>query len=114
MRTNLPITNQEYLLRDGMNIVSRTDLKGRITYINDDFIEAIALSWIFLYRSSPIFSSCTARLAAPKASQTVSGNSIVRTPRIARNSAGWISPTEYSRILQLSVAISHACQVSKE
>lgn len=40
MRTNLPITNQEYLLRDGMNIVSRTDLKGRITYINDDFIEA--------------------------------------------------------------------------
>ena len=40
MRTNLPITNQEYLLRDGMNIVSRTDLKGRITYVNDDFIEA--------------------------------------------------------------------------
>lgn len=40
MRTNLPITNQEYLLRDGMNIVSRTDLKGRITYVNEDFIEA--------------------------------------------------------------------------
>ena len=40
MRTNLPISNQEYLLRDGMNIVSRTDLKGRITYVNEDFIEA--------------------------------------------------------------------------
>lgn len=40
MRTNLPVTQQEYLLRDGMTIVSRTDLKGRITYINDDFLEA--------------------------------------------------------------------------
>ena len=40
MRTNLPITNQEFVLRDGMTIVSRTDLKGRITFVNDDFIEA--------------------------------------------------------------------------
>ena len=40
MRTNLPITQQEYVLREGSSIVSRTDLKGRITYINDDFIEA--------------------------------------------------------------------------
>ena len=40
MRTNLPITQQEYVLRDGMTIVSRTDLKGRITYVNDDFLEA--------------------------------------------------------------------------
>jgi len=40
MRTNLPVTQQEYRLRDGMTIVSRTDLKGRITYVNDDFIEA--------------------------------------------------------------------------
>jgi len=40
MRTNLPITQQEHMLRDGSMIVSKTDLKGRITYINDDFIEA--------------------------------------------------------------------------
>ncbi|MBB4844802.1 PAS domain S-box-containing protein [Paucibacter oligotrophus] len=40
MRTNLPVTQQEFLLRDGMTIVSRTDLKGRIAYINDDFLEA--------------------------------------------------------------------------
>ena len=40
MRTNLPITQQEYVLRDGATIVSRTDLKGRITYVNDEFIEA--------------------------------------------------------------------------
>ncbi|MBI5926032.1 MAG: PAS domain-containing protein [Aquabacterium sp.] len=40
MRTNLPITQQEYVLRDGATIVSKTDLKGKITYINDDFLEA--------------------------------------------------------------------------
>ena len=40
MRSNLPVTQQEYVLRGGMTIVSKTDLKGRITYINDDFIEA--------------------------------------------------------------------------
>ncbi len=40
MRTNLPITQQEYVLRDGCTIVSRTDTKGRITYINEDFLEA--------------------------------------------------------------------------
>ncbi len=40
MRLNLPITSQEYPLRDGMTIVSRTDLRGRIVYVNADFVEA--------------------------------------------------------------------------
>ena len=40
MRKNLPVTQREYLLRDGMTIVSRTDLKGRIEYVNADFLEA--------------------------------------------------------------------------
>jgi PAS domain S-box-containing protein len=40
MRSNLPVTQQEYLLKDGETIVSRTDLKGRITYVNRDFIDA--------------------------------------------------------------------------
>lgn len=40
MRTNLPVTTHEYLLPDGACIVSRTDLKGRITYVNPDFLEA--------------------------------------------------------------------------
>lgn len=40
MRTNLPVTSQEWVLPDGMTIVSRTDLKGRITYVNPDFVEA--------------------------------------------------------------------------
>ena len=39
MRTNLPVTDKELLLRDGACIVSRTDLKGRITYVNQDFLE---------------------------------------------------------------------------
>jgi methyl-accepting chemotaxis protein len=40
MRSNLPVTQQEYALRDGATIVSRTDLKGRIAEVNDDFVEA--------------------------------------------------------------------------
>ena len=40
MRKNLPITQREYILPDGMTIVSRTDLKGRITYVNPDFLTA--------------------------------------------------------------------------
>jgi methyl-accepting chemotaxis protein len=40
MRVNLPVTGTEYVLRDGAAIVSKTDTKGRITYVNDDFIEA--------------------------------------------------------------------------
>ena len=40
MRVNLPVTDEEFLLRDGAVIVSNTDTKGRITYVNPDFIEA--------------------------------------------------------------------------
>ncbi|MBL8332141.1 MAG: PAS domain-containing protein [Rubrivivax sp.] len=40
MRKNLPVTQQEYVLPDGMTIVSCTDLKGRITYVNADFLTA--------------------------------------------------------------------------
>ncbi|MBV8665423.1 MAG: PAS domain-containing protein [Burkholderiaceae bacterium] len=39
MRQNLPITGTEYPLADGKHIVSKTDLKGRITYVNPYFIE---------------------------------------------------------------------------
>jgi len=39
MRINTPITQRERLLADDEFIVSKTDLKGRITYVNRPFIE---------------------------------------------------------------------------
>ncbi len=39
MRVNLPVTNNEYPINDGDLILSVTDTKGRITYVNQTFIE---------------------------------------------------------------------------
>ncbi|HEY0844694.1 MAG TPA: methyl-accepting chemotaxis protein [Noviherbaspirillum sp.] len=39
MRNNQPVSGNEYPLRDDHSIISRTDLKGRITYVNQQFIE---------------------------------------------------------------------------
>lgn len=38
MRNNGPITNVEYVMQDSETIVSKTDLSGNITYVNQDFI----------------------------------------------------------------------------
>jgi aerotaxis receptor len=40
MRTNLPVTNVEYPLHDDTLIVSKTDLKGKLSYFNDQFVDA--------------------------------------------------------------------------
>jgi methyl-accepting chemotaxis protein len=40
MRVNMPVTDVEYVLPDGGLIVSKTDTKGRITYVNEDFLVA--------------------------------------------------------------------------
>ena len=40
MRTNLPVTTIEYPITDETLIVSRTDTKGRLTYFNDEFVQA--------------------------------------------------------------------------
>lgn len=40
MRTNLPVTNVEYPVTDSTLIVSRTDCKGRLTFFNDQFVDA--------------------------------------------------------------------------
>ncbi|HEY3326245.1 MAG TPA: PAS domain-containing methyl-accepting chemotaxis protein [Novimethylophilus sp.] len=40
MKNNQPVTNREYVLRDGAAIISRTDAKGIITDCNDEFVEA--------------------------------------------------------------------------
>jgi len=39
MRTNLPVTDKSYELSEDKSIVSKTDLKGNITYVNPYFIE---------------------------------------------------------------------------
>lgn len=39
MRSNMPVTNTEILLEDTTLIVSKTDLKGQITYVNKDFLD---------------------------------------------------------------------------
>ena len=44
MRSNLPVTNVEYVLKDTETIVSKTDLHGNITYINQDFINISGFS----------------------------------------------------------------------
>ncbi len=38
MRNNLAVTNVEYILQEEETIVSKTDLKGNITYVNLDFV----------------------------------------------------------------------------
>lgn len=38
MKINMPVTNAEYILTENDSIVSKTDLKGIITYINEDFL----------------------------------------------------------------------------
>jgi aerotaxis receptor len=44
VRNNVPITKSEYLLKDGLSIVSTTDIKGRITYVNPYFVEVSGFS----------------------------------------------------------------------
>jgi len=39
VRNNQPVTGIEYLLKEGQSIVSKTDTKGRITYVNPSFVE---------------------------------------------------------------------------
>lgn len=39
MKINMPVTNNEVILKKGTILVSRTDLMGRITYVNDAFVE---------------------------------------------------------------------------
>jgi len=44
VKINMPVTNNEVILKKGTILVSRTDLKGRITYVNDAFIEVSGFS----------------------------------------------------------------------
>ena len=44
MRNNQPVTGIEYLMKDGQSIVSKTDTKGRITYVNPSFVDVSGFS----------------------------------------------------------------------
>jgi len=44
MRNNQPVTSDEYVLPDGEVVVTRTDLKGAITYVNDAFVASSGFS----------------------------------------------------------------------
>jgi aerotaxis receptor len=44
MKVNLPVTQVERPFLKGRNIVSKTDLKGTITYVNDAFVEMSGFS----------------------------------------------------------------------
>lgn len=44
MRKNLPVTQREHEFRDDQRLITATDLKGVITYCNDDFAEVSGYS----------------------------------------------------------------------
>ena len=45
MRMNTPVTTNEYVMPDGMMIVSQTDMGGRILSANEDFINVSGFAW---------------------------------------------------------------------
>jgi len=44
MRINMPVTNNEYELKEGLSIVSETNVKGIIKYANPYFMEVSGFS----------------------------------------------------------------------
>ena len=44
MRSNLPVTNTEYVLKDHETPTSKTDVHGRITFVNRDFVNISGFS----------------------------------------------------------------------
>jgi aerotaxis receptor len=44
MRTNLPVSQQEFVIPDGVTLVSTTDLTSRITYCNPNFVSVSGYS----------------------------------------------------------------------
>lgn len=45
MKQNLPVTQKEFIIAEGVSLVSETDLHGNIVYANQAFIEVSGYSW---------------------------------------------------------------------
>ncbi len=45
MKVNLPVTQQNFDYPADWQLISTTDLKGRITYVNEDFIKVSGFEW---------------------------------------------------------------------
>ncbi|WP_018870050.1 PAS domain-containing methyl-accepting chemotaxis protein [Thioalkalivibrio sp. ALgr3] len=52
MRENLPVTGTEYTLNEGEDLISSTDLKGRIRNANDAFVRVSGFDWEELHGSA--------------------------------------------------------------
>ncbi len=52
MRENLPVTGTEYPLNEGEDLISSTDLKGRIRNANDAFVRVSGFDWEELHGSA--------------------------------------------------------------
>ncbi|MDP3123863.1 MAG: PAS domain-containing protein, partial [Thiobacillus sp.] len=44
MRNNMPVTQVEYVLKDGEALTSKTDIHGNITFVNQDFVNISGFS----------------------------------------------------------------------
>lgn len=44
MKINMPVTQREVVIKQNQSIISMTDIKGRITYVNRDFIDISGFS----------------------------------------------------------------------
>lgn len=45
MKKNLPVTQKEYVIAEGVSLVSETDMQGNLVYANQAFIEVSGYSW---------------------------------------------------------------------
>ena len=61
MRNNQPVTNVERSYSDAIAIISHTDDKGRITFVNDDFVthHAIERRADFILRPAEVDERCS-------------------------------------------------------
>ncbi|SUD86251.1 aerotaxis receptor Aer-2 [Stutzerimonas stutzeri] len=70
MRVNLPLSGREVSVGENANILSTTDPRGRITYVNPDFVEISGYSESELLGEQHKISEMSARIAAAMEQQS--------------------------------------------